>query len=432
MKIDKNSRWNFCAWLAGLLLPWLPVISAPVFANSQAAFFAPEPDAYVGDGRVSAFYHWREAIPRQPGQLLRSEILDNSVGLPAASEQHRILFTSTDGVSGSDPIAVSGAVFIPPGKAPDGGWPVVAWGHGTLGVADICAPSWQGRSLRDVRYLNSWLEQGFAVVASDYQGIGVPGFNPQFNNRSNAWTILDSVRAARHQHKHLSNKILLVGQSQGGSAVVVAAGYAKDYAPELQVLGTIGTGIVYTSPADVGKVRSADPARQQRFDPSIAYGFYHVIAAEALNPALDVKQIYTDEGLLLLHQARSSCLAALTSDVSGLQLTPARTFRSGDSRRAYDAPADDVGRPFPTVALAQPLFIGVGEKDGLVSAGNKLAADACSAGTSVHFYVYPDHDHSSTVNTSLKDSLTFAKALLRGEIPASSCDATSRVANSLR
>ena len=51
----------------------------------------------------------------------------------------------------------------------------MAWAHGTVGIADKCAPSWAGRSQRDVDYLNHWLGQGYVVVASDYQGLGVPG-----------------------------------------------------------------------------------------------------------------------------------------------------------------------------------------------------------------------------------------------------------------
>ncbi|MBA5745491.1 alpha/beta hydrolase, partial [Escherichia coli] len=69
--------------------------------------------------------------------------------------QLRILYASTDGVGGHTPIAVSGALFVPRGTPPAGGWPLVAWAHGTFGMADICAPSWFGRSYRDVRYLNA-------------------------------------------------------------------------------------------------------------------------------------------------------------------------------------------------------------------------------------------------------------------------------------
>jgi hypothetical protein len=31
--------------------------------------------------------------------------------------------------------------------------------HGTVGIADVCAPSWAGRSERDITYLNHWLDK---------------------------------------------------------------------------------------------------------------------------------------------------------------------------------------------------------------------------------------------------------------------------------
>src|ERR1700677_1252030 len=60
------------------------------------------------------------------------------------------------------PIAVSGALYLPRGAPPEGGWPLLAWAHGTVGIADVCAPSWAGRSERDITYLNHSLDQGYA------------------------------------------------------------------------------------------------------------------------------------------------------------------------------------------------------------------------------------------------------------------------------
>ncbi|MCA3860353.1 MAG: alpha/beta hydrolase, partial [Burkholderia sp.] len=105
----------------------------------------PAPDPLQGDGRVSAFYAWDRDIPATPGVLLRSEPLPAELGLASAARQLRILYASTDGVGGHTPIAVSGALFVPRGTPPAGGWPLVAWAHGTFGMADICAPSWFGR-----------------------------------------------------------------------------------------------------------------------------------------------------------------------------------------------------------------------------------------------------------------------------------------------
>ena len=137
-------------------------------AASQAAR-VPAPDPSQGDGGVSSFYTWNDGdIPSTPGQMLRTEPLDPALGLAMAGEQLRILYTSTDGIDGKTPVVVSG---YPKGTPPAGGWPLVAWAHAT-GIADTCAPSWIPRSERDAHYLNAWLQQGYAIVATDYQGLG--------------------------------------------------------------------------------------------------------------------------------------------------------------------------------------------------------------------------------------------------------------------
>lgn len=197
----------------------IPLLAAllALAAPSHADVKVPIPDPAFGDGRVSDFYLWTGPVPAQPGRLLRQEVLPPAVGLAGAGRQFRLLYSSTSGLDGVTPVAVSGALFIPPGKSPNGGWPLVTWGHGTVGVADICAPSWQGRSYRDVRYLNRWLSEGFAVVATDYEGLGTPGGHPLLNNRTAAYGILDVVRAARAGFPEVANKVLVVGQSQGGA-----------------------------------------------------------------------------------------------------------------------------------------------------------------------------------------------------------------------
>ena len=129
-------------------------------------------DPSQGDGGVSAFYVWDKEVPGTPGQLLRQEPLPERLMLANASKGLRVLYTSTNGIDGKTPITVSGAVYFPKGTAPSTGWPVVAWGHGHTGIADVCAPSWAPRRQRDIDYLNAWLAQGFAIAATDVPRIG--------------------------------------------------------------------------------------------------------------------------------------------------------------------------------------------------------------------------------------------------------------------
>ena len=104
------------------------------------------------------------------GQIIKQEKVDTPI---AGAQAWRIAYVSSDhrGV----PTINTGLVVAPEGEPPAGGRPILAWAHGTTGVADTCAPSVQARLMFEIKYLNPWLEQGFAVIATDYQGLGVPG-----------------------------------------------------------------------------------------------------------------------------------------------------------------------------------------------------------------------------------------------------------------
>lgn len=121
-------------------------------------------------------------------------------------------------------------VFTPKGTKPKGGWPIVAWAHGTTGVADACAPSQQGLKGNEY-FIAKLLAAGYAVVAPDYEGLGEPSgkeLHPFLNLKSEAYSITDAVVAAS---KNLGNttekRWAVVGHSQGGQAALGVAQYAS-------------------------------------------------------------------------------------------------------------------------------------------------------------------------------------------------------------
>jgi hypothetical protein len=101
-------------------------------------------------------------------------------------------------------VAVSGSVAVPTGKPPKGGWPVITWAHGTTGVADVCAPSRDFAGTPNPTgetYINgdlsAWLAAGYAVLRTDYQGLGTPGKHPYLIGKAEGRGVLDIVQAAR-------------------------------------------------------------------------------------------------------------------------------------------------------------------------------------------------------------------------------------------
>lgn len=151
-----------------------------------------------------------------PGTLLRSEAFAG-YNLPAGAQAVRILYHSR-ARDGRD-VAASGVVLIPAGTPPAHGWPVIAWAHGTSGVARQCAPS----LMKDLEYgsegLMPMVAAGFAVVATDYAGLGTPGPHEYDNKIPQANDVVYSIPAAHAAVPTLGERWVVIGHSQGGAAV---------------------------------------------------------------------------------------------------------------------------------------------------------------------------------------------------------------------
>jgi acetyl esterase/lipase len=136
------------------------------------------------------------------------------------------------------PIAVSGIVIVPAGQPPAGGWPIVAWAHPTTGVVPHCAPSLALFVFQQMAGSRHLLENGYAIAATDYPGLGTPGPHPYLVGDSEARAVIDSVRAARSfPGLENSTRYAVWGHSQGGQAALFTGMIAKSYAPELQLVG---------------------------------------------------------------------------------------------------------------------------------------------------------------------------------------------------
>jgi acetyl esterase/lipase len=169
----------------------------------------------------------------KPGTLVRAEQME---GAPLNAAAWRVLYRSTsfDG----KPILVSGVVIVPQGAPPPGGRPIVAWAHPTSGIVPRCAPSLALFFFQQVQGLRTMVRDGYVVAATDYPGLGTPGPHPYLVGLSEARAVIDSVRVARSlPGAGGGNRFIVWGHSQGGHAALFTGLIAKNYAPELSLLG---------------------------------------------------------------------------------------------------------------------------------------------------------------------------------------------------
>ncbi|WP_233965065.1 lipase family protein [Pectobacterium versatile] len=344
------------------------------------------------------------ADTKVPGTLIEKTTLDAKNGLQEAAEQYLIRYRSLSGVDGKSPREDTGAVFIPKGETPEGGWPVVVWTHGTIGVAAACAPSLNPRSARDAQYLNTWLSLGFAIVAPDYAGLGSDGLHHYLNSRGEAWSVLDSITASLSTFP-LRNQLTLVGQSQGAHAAFATAGYQPDYAPNLRIISTVLTGTPYfddkTSAADLFAGESGEGG-----DPKIPYVMYIYLSAADMNKELKVDDYFTPKAAAVVADARKMCIGELTQKVMAEGLNAKNSLKPA-IQELLDSQTASLR--YNTLKINQPVFIGIGTSD--INVPTKMqrhfAEDVISAGTSAEVHEYKGMNHSETVNVSLRNSAPF-------------------------
>ncbi|GAA5060244.1 lipase family protein [Nocardia callitridis] len=371
---------------------------AAVVAASGIAFAVPDATAKSGT---------------QPGSLVSAAPLADGLRLPGADDAERVTYWSV----GSDgaPALASGAYFLPEGAPPPGGWPVIAWAHGTSGLADHCAPSLVGPALpeRDNPYLTAWLAHGYAVVASDYVGLGTPGPHPYLDVEVEAHSIVDMVRASRAAAPAISNRWAVVGQSQGGGAAIATARYATEFGrPDLDYRGAVGTGVpAYLEnvllPLGPGVPPAALPAGLT------SYVFYILAGLRGAHPELDIDSYLTPLGRTLVDDAENQCTDQAHRTAEGVVLGDVFSRPLGAIPHAHDVLADYMG--LAENGYDRPLFIGQGLTDIDVPAPGALglAAAMTANGQPVTLRVY-NADHSATFTASQQDAIPFVDGLFQG------------------
>src|SRR5215210_582911 len=182
----------------------------------------------------------------KPGTVVSSEPMALAANLDAVATGKRITYASTD--PSGNPIVVSGVVLSPRRHIlqlhPQNAGKIVAWAHGTMGLADQCAPSRTDHldlpGFDDYSAtVASYLSEGWTVTATDYPGLGTPGLHPYVVGNSEGRSVIDSVRAARKLGPDLSDRWVVSGHSQGGQAAIFASELADSYGKGLHLRGTI-------------------------------------------------------------------------------------------------------------------------------------------------------------------------------------------------
>jgi hypothetical protein len=356
---------------------------------------------------------------RPPGTVTAAKPLRHGLWIPGTtSRAFKLTYVTTD-ARGKRAVS-TGTLFVPKGQAPRGGWPVISWAHGTSGLADRCAPSVVGPALphRDRPYLANWMREGYAIVASDYVGLGTPGLPAYLNGRSEAHNIVDIVKAGRAYARkqlpassRLARKWVVIGQSQGAGAAIYTARYATKFGGRgLDYRGAVGTG----TPAYVEKVVNAlGPGFPTLSAAFTGYLTYIYTSLRSVHPELGIDGILAPTGRKWLKRAETSCITPFEHAVEGVELGNFLTAQAASLPNFVRTVARYMA--MPESGFDKPFFMGHGLQDMDVPYG--LTSDYVKKLKANHqpltFKTY-NSDHSGTLLKSQKNTHPFVRKLFAG------------------
>ena len=417
-----------------------------------AAIFAST--VVYADPAVQPFYSavMKMAPEGKLGQVIKRERVPTSL---KNAQAWRIAYISSD-VSGRKTIS-TGLVVAPLGLPPVGGRPIMTWAHGTTGSAQNCGPSQiidpvvplneyflvGGNSWTDygIPALEEFLQEGYVIAATDYQGLGSGGRHQYSVAVTNGMDTINAARAAGSMRETGANKKTLVyGWSQGGGAAIALAGL-----PEyIQQTGTASdnldiVGFVALAPQDIsilapaGKLDQASADKyfqdsEKMFLDSI-FNFTHATmyywGTQAAFPDLKLADIFTDEGVKVANEIYNNKCMHVASDTfnfnygenysSLLKQVPDNTLAWSEAMLKGGV---------PVVKPIAPIQIYFGSKDTAVPPMmHKLYQEqACKLGGNVGRMQLPgEQSHFTTPASSKPFYLAWVKDRISGKPLASGC-----------
>jgi hypothetical protein len=353
--------------------------------------------------RLTDFYDVPQPLPPgKPGDLIRSESFDD-YDLPLSVNVVRILYHSRS-ATGED-VASSGVVLFPADKKPPaGGWPVIAWAHGSTGVARTCAPSLR-RNLLHGPFLSMYVNLGYAIVASDYTGLGTRFRNAFSDAPSNATDVIASIPAARAAVPQLASRWIVMGAAEGGvTALAVAERESGNH--ESSFLGALAiSNLVSTSEA----------LQDSAYRTSTIKFVSLIFGTKTVFPDFKISDVLTSKGLELYSAVEQSC-----SDLGAVsEISAGDAMKPGSDQNKVVREYLDRSTLARTRANAPILVISGAQS--VANSTSQIISRMCKTGDVVQWQQYPELDLGELLGDSVRDQIAWIESRFAGRPAATSC-----------
>lgn len=386
------------------------------------------------------------------GQVISKEKIATSL---KGAQAWKIAYISSD-VAGRKTIA-TGTIIAPVGPSPKEGRSILAWAHGTTGSAQNCGPSqiidptaalneyflMGGNSWTDYGIPNGqeFINQGYVVVATDYQGLGGGGKHQYAVAQTNGRDVINSARAASSMKEvGAGKKTVVYGWSQGGGATIAAASL-PDYqalqgtaADNLQYLGFVAlapedvAAMLPNVPADEAGAKKLMNGFTQANVPNVFLFAHYMMGlwgTQAAFPDLKLSDVLTDEGVKVVDKlSRNKCMHVLADTFSYAYGDNYKTLLKPEPSNSLAWVKAFVDGSVKPVKPTAPVVIYWGTKDTAVPPimHELYQKQMCGMGANVGRIQLPgEQTHFTTPGVSAPMYLDWVKDRIAGKPLANGC-----------
>lgn len=373
-----------------------------------------------------------------PGSLIAVQ----QISAPKGARAWRIMYRSNTGAG--EHVPVSGLIIAPTRKPPRGGRNVLAWAHGTTGLAKECGPSGVPNPARNlVNYfsyqsqdgidigvpaLTKFLAAGYVVAATDYQGLGTAGPHQYVVGGTLARNVLDSAKAAANlKDAHAGLRAVVLGWSEGGGASLWS-GQDAGYGRSVKLLGTAALAPSsdlynqFRAAVAPGPTNATAPSHEAALEIAALVGLHTAY------PSLQLQQMMQPAGITAAKGLANQCIEHFANNVlqtsvdNGWGLDPSRhlfQLRLPPSSwlKVLKQNTPGYGR------AAAPILVMQGTADTVINpnATAQYIARACALHERVQYTTYPNQTHQTIPSVAQSQYLRWIADRFAGRRAPTNC-----------
>jgi hypothetical protein len=253
-----------------------------------------------------------------------------------------------------------------------------------------------------------YVNLGYAVVASDYAGLGTDFRSAVMDVQSNAADVINSIPAAHAAVPQLSAKWVAMGPSLGAN-IAISVAESEGRIRDPNYLGGVAIGGV----ADLKAIYERLPKEQSlRMLMFLAYGI------KTVYPDFSVRDMLTEKALPAYQQVNKSC----GSVENGAELSASEMMKPNWKKDKFVEQFLDRNMPGRNPAFG-PILVIIDDADSAVppSLTAQAIARMCRQGDRVQLNKFSGSEPGRVIGGSVRDQMSWIEARFAGRPASSNC-----------